>query len=209
MRYYDYRPPFTGWGKIQRFGNMTITEKIDGTNAAVVCTEEGYVYAQSRKRYVERGNDNFGFGGWVSDHKEQLFEELGPGVHFGEWWGYGIQRGYGIEEHRFSMFNTARWTSVYNDIVTKEQYTPWDAIDSLVGEDGYTFEALHRCTECDICYVVPVLQQYALDTSLIRITHARLKRMGSVAAPEFMAPEGIVVYHQGQLLKMNDAKEEG
>lgn len=35
--------------------------------------------------------------------------KLGEGRHFGEWWGKGIQRGYGLEERRFSLFNTARW----------------------------------------------------------------------------------------------------
>lgn len=39
-----------------------------------------------------------------------MFEALGEGVHFGEWWGNGIQRGYGLKEKRFSLFNTHRWT---------------------------------------------------------------------------------------------------
>ena len=34
---------------------------------------------------------------------------LGSGRHFGEWWGQGIQRGYGLEEKRFSLFNKHRW----------------------------------------------------------------------------------------------------
>ena len=36
--------------------------------------------------------------------------ELGVGQHFGEWWGFGIQRGYGLHERRFSLFNTGRWS---------------------------------------------------------------------------------------------------
>jgi hypothetical protein len=39
-----------------------------------------------------------------------MFEALGHGVHFGEWWGNGIQRGYELKEKRFSLFNTHRWT---------------------------------------------------------------------------------------------------
>jgi len=35
--------------------------------------------------------------------------ELGPGRHFGEWWGQGIQRGYGVGKKYFSLFNTHRW----------------------------------------------------------------------------------------------------
>jgi len=35
--------------------------------------------------------------------------KLGQGRHFGEWWGQGIQRNYGLKEKRFSLFNTTRW----------------------------------------------------------------------------------------------------
>jgi hypothetical protein len=35
--------------------------------------------------------------------------KLGPGYHYGEFWGKGIQRGYGLQEKRFSLFNTQRW----------------------------------------------------------------------------------------------------
>jgi hypothetical protein len=34
---------------------------------------------------------------------------LGPGRHFGEYWGRGIQRNYSLTERRFSLFNTSRW----------------------------------------------------------------------------------------------------
>lgn len=36
---------------------------------------------------------------------------LGVGRHYGEWWGQGIQRGYGMDEKVFSLFNTGRWNS--------------------------------------------------------------------------------------------------
>ena len=36
--------------------------------------------------------------------------KLGVGSHYGEWWGQGIQRNYGIDEKRFWLFNTARWS---------------------------------------------------------------------------------------------------
>lgn len=42
-------------------------------------------------------------------HKEELLK-LGPGTHYGEWWGLGIQRNYGLKEKRFSLFNTAKWS---------------------------------------------------------------------------------------------------
>lgn len=36
---------------------------------------------------------------------------LGPGYHYGEWWGAGIQRRYGLTgtDKRFSLFNVHRW----------------------------------------------------------------------------------------------------
>ena len=61
----------------------------------------------SRTRLVTPGKqtDNFGFAGWVRDNAEDL-AKLGPGRHFGEWYGQGIQRDYGLKEKRFALFNT-------------------------------------------------------------------------------------------------------
>lgn len=106
-------PTFTPWPKIARlFRPCVITEKIDGTNAAVVVTDDGHVWAQSRTRLITPGSDNFGFAAWVDANRDELME-LGPGHHFGEWYGSGIQRGYGLEkgEKRFMLFNTSRWCS--------------------------------------------------------------------------------------------------
>jgi hypothetical protein len=101
---------FKPWPKIARLNrDITITEKIDGTNAAVIVTEEGEVAAQSRTRIITPDADNFGFARWVAEHAETLVDLLGPGRHFGEWWGQGIQRRYGLTEKRFSLFNTARY----------------------------------------------------------------------------------------------------
>lgn len=101
---------FQPWPKIARLNrDVTITEKIDGTNAAVLITDEMEVAAQSRSRIITPEADNFGFARWVSENSEALIELLGPGRHFGEWWGQGIQRKYGLTEKRFSLFNTARF----------------------------------------------------------------------------------------------------
>ena len=53
-------------------------------------------------------DDNYGFARWVEGNKEELIK-LGPGRHFGEWFGFGIQRGYGLKEKKFALFNTKRW----------------------------------------------------------------------------------------------------
>jgi hypothetical protein len=94
------------------FRDMVVTEKIDGTNAAIGVTAAGAVYAQSRSRVITPDVDNFGFAQWVSDNAETLAADLGEGLHFGEWWGQGIQRGYGLTEKRFSLFNVKRWGDV-------------------------------------------------------------------------------------------------
>lgn len=100
---------FKAWPKIGRLRRgVTLTEKIDGTNACVIVTEDGRVAAQSRTRLITPEADNFGFARWVEEHKEEL-AALGPGYHYGEWWGLGIQRTYGLTEKRFSLFSTQRW----------------------------------------------------------------------------------------------------
>lgn len=103
-------PEFIEWPKIARLNReCVVTEKIDGTNAAVIVSDDGNeVFAQSRKRIITPESDNFGFARWVQENAEAL-TELGPGHHFGEWYGKGIQRGYGHEDKRFMLFNTARW----------------------------------------------------------------------------------------------------
>lgn len=121
---------FRGFPKIPRYSReCVITEKIDGTNASVIIVRadgqeslpggcavvtgaypEIYtVTAGSRNRLICPTDDNHGFAAWVWEHAEELVRGLGGGVHFGEWWGCGINRGYGLQEKRFSLFNTTRW----------------------------------------------------------------------------------------------------
>lgn len=102
---------FKPWPKITRVENRRkpiFTEKIDGTNACIVIGENGEFACQSRTRFIVPGDDNFGFAKWAYENMEEL-KKLGVGYHFGEWWGSGIQRGYDLQEKRFSLFNTRRW----------------------------------------------------------------------------------------------------
>lgn len=100
---------FVEFPKIARLSRQIIvTEKIDGTNASIYIGEDGEFLTGSRSRWITPENDNFGFSKWAHEHKDELLE-LGPGTHFGEWWGAGIQRRYGLAEKRFSLFNTFRW----------------------------------------------------------------------------------------------------
>jgi len=117
---------FQEFPKIPRLRrDCIITEKLDGTNAAIRIVENAKpddpnrlalldglaIYAQSRSRFVTTGADNYGFAKWVQDNAPSLIA-LGPGTHFGEWWGQGIQRGYNKKAKTFSLFNTDRWGSV-------------------------------------------------------------------------------------------------
>jgi hypothetical protein len=172
---------FRGFQKIARLRReMIITEKIDGTNAQIFITDTGEIHAGSRKRWITPQDDNFGFARWVAEHEQELLAGLGPGQHFGEWWGQGIQRGYDLKEKRFSLFNVSRWSKFEADPLND-------------GPD--------QCPEC--CDVVPTLYRGLFDTNSIATALTVLKNKGSYAAPGFLKPEGLVIYHvhSGQLFK--------
>lgn len=106
-------PEFIKWPKMGRFyKDVIITEKLDGTNAQILITEDGEVFAGSRTRWVVPGDDNFGFAAWVQENKNELIRCLGPGRHYGEWFGKDIQRGYGLQKKYFALFNVTRFTDV-------------------------------------------------------------------------------------------------
>lgn len=109
-RYSSQIPEFKPMPKIGRLSRgCTITEKIDGTNASIFISEDLSLFlVGSRTRWITPQSDNYGFARWAYEHKEELMK-LGPGHHFGEWWGAGIQRRYGLAEKRFSLFNVNRW----------------------------------------------------------------------------------------------------
>lgn len=180
---------FESFPKIPRLSReVIVTCKIDGTNASVCITPtetpysavvatvksplDGVIYdirAGSRNRWITPAHDNFGFAKWVVSNAYELVK-LGPGRHFGEWWGAGIQRGYGLTEKRFSLFNVDRW-----------------------GYPGFCEGKQESCPNC--CHMVPVLYSGDFDTAKIEDVLRGLAYSGSVAAPGFMQPEGVVIYH--------------
>lgn len=112
---------FEKFGKIPRYNReIIVTEKIDGTNAHIFITGEECepaeksliiaekdgltMYAGSRNRFIFPQSDNFGFALWAQENSGTLFG-LGKGRHYGEWWGQGIQRKYGQDSKRFTLFN--------------------------------------------------------------------------------------------------------
>jgi hypothetical protein len=164
---------FQGWPKTVRFENLfvVIEEKIDGTNAAIHIQDGKVVGVQSRKRLITPESDNFGFARWVMEREEALVEALGDGLHYGEFWGSGIQRTYGLTngDKRFSLFNSTRWASA-----------------------RYHFESL------DIgLSVVPTLFHGKVGPDGIEAVIERalllLGYEGSQARPGYTNPEGIIV----------------
>lgn len=173
----DVYPAFPKIARLKR--GIVITEKIDGTNALVHVANDGTVRAGSRTRWITPESDNFGFARWVADHVDEL-RTLGPGHHYGEWWGQGIQRRYGLEEKRFSLFNATRWNK----------------------------EPPPAC-----CHVVPLLYAGPMGGAVDECLE-RLRVEGSLAAPGFMNPEGIIVFHSAasKLFKVtldNDGEPKG
>lgn len=157
---------FVPFPKLPRLSRgMVVTEKIDGTNASVHIGEDGEFLVGSRTRWITPESDNFGFAAWAYGHRDELVELLGHGTHFGEWWGSGIQRRYGLDHKRFSLFNTGRWEDIER------------VSDGLV-------------------HCVPVLYQGPFSVGKVDEWLHFLHRHGSEAAPGFMKPEGVVVFHE-------------
>ena len=171
---------FTGFPKIARLNRKVIvTEKIDGTNAQIKITEDGRFLVGSRNRWITPEDDNFGFAAWAHDNKTQLMN-LGVGSHFGEWWGGGIQRGYGLkQEKRFSLFNVQRWCLAGGDRLI------------IPNENPHTVKYQDYLPEC--CGLVPVLGVGDFNETNKQIE--RLKREGSQASLGYMNPEGVVAFH--------------
>lgn len=184
---------FVEFPKIPRLNReIIVTEKIDGTNAHVWIelwdvyvhnlghtsgwpTDQEYMRVEldgfdyvmaagSRTRWLSHKEDNHGFWKWVDANKNEL-ARMGPGRHYGEWWGSGIQRGYGLVkgEKRFSLFNVERWGD--------------------------------QATRPTCCHVVPLIARGPFKIDLIDGCVDDLRTNGSLASPGFMRPEGVIIFH--------------
>ena len=172
---------FTQFPKMARLQReVIVTEKIDGSNAQVFITDDGKMRFGSRTRWITTEDDNFGFARWATDHKDELMQ-LGPGRHFGEWWGRGIQRNYGLSYRRFSLFNVIRWCP------------HGEEPKQIPTADPRTIKMQDVLPAC--CHLVPILWQGLFSTAEATIQLWELGQTGSKAAPGFMNPEGIVVFH--------------
>jgi len=205
---------FQEFEKIARLNReVIVTEKIDGTNGQVhIRPAEGselemgydtqvsidgvahYLRAGSRSRWVLHlgSDDNHGFGRWVHANAHEL-AGLGAGAHFGEWWGSGIQRKYGLAEKRWSLFNVGRWLR-----------DPGEMLREPIPEGD------KRAYAPACCHVVPILAQGVGMHATVEEALDRLRMNGSEAAPGFSKPEGIVAFHTAarQLFKVTLERDE-
>ena len=159
------------------------------------------MFAASRNRWLTTGkqNDNHAFAYWVKENAEELFQ-LGPGRHFGEWYGKGIQRGYGIEEKRWALFNVSKWAKRNNGVYLNDL------------REKTNNPKLEYCPNC--CEVVPILYEGMFDTQMIDIVLHQLEREGSRAVPGYFDVEGVCIFHtaSGQYFKktiVGDDKPKG
>lgn len=192
---------FEPWPKIPRLRrDILITEKIDGTNAQVSIRPWGLgdvdpdidMYAEdddfdswairagSRKRWLTTTSDNFGFRAWVHEHRHVLAQTLGEGRHYGEWYGQGIQRGYGLDQRYFALFNAYRWREIDSKRPTASILAP-PILEAAVR---------HRIN----LWVVPVLYVGPWSEDAINSALDHLGRATSYAG--YGPAEGIVVYHR-------------
>lgn len=197
--------PFNKMPRLNR--SCIVTEKIDGTNAQVVVWDDCeagpipavpwvrqcgrlFIAAGSRSRWITPESDNYGFAKWVLEHAEQL-ATLGPGRHFGEWWGSGVNRGYGLlnGERRFSLFNASRWN--------REIFSQNEAHRLGEQADRPNGDVVLRpfVAPPDCCSVVPVLWRGIFSSNTVNGICMNLAKTGSKAAPGYDKPEGVVVFH--------------
>jgi hypothetical protein len=118
------------------------------------------------------GCDNYGFGNFVLRNYPTL-ARLGYGRHFGEWFGQGIQRGYGLDTKMFALFRVPPGVDLTNFPLGNVTQVP----------------------------VLGVYETF--DTEQLANHLADLQINGSVMVRGWHAPEGIVAYHarSGQLFK--------
>ena len=178
---------FEHWPKIARASNLQcrITEKIDGTNAQIYIpggdapNPIGFLVG-SRNRWITPESDNYGFARWAYENAGLLLR-LGPGRHYGEWWGAGIQRGYGMTTKQFSLFDAFRWTP--ERLAERE-------LDLVV-------QAVPILASCSIGELASTMNE----------VESRQLKYGSVASPSYMFPEGYVVEVAGTRFKVTDGRQ--
>lgn len=175
--------------EIERFIDkhcLSDLEEIKKSHLYENMTNQLFIFAGSRKRWLSvdngKGCDNHGFARWVKENTEELLE-LGEGRFYGEFYGKGINRNYGLDHKRFALFNVGKWHK-------NGEEPRLISINSQTKEEKYTIPA-PKC-----CETVPILYEGMFNTITIDTILFKLKRHGSYAVPRFMKPEGICILHK-------------
>lgn len=159
---------FKPFPKISREVTVRVTQKIHGTNAQIVVSDDGTVRAGSRNRWITPEHDNYGFAAWVHDNSDALPQLLGRGTHYGEWAGPGINSGEGLSKRTLVLFDCWRYPSL--DI--EPHGLPLRTVPLL-------FEAVCRIDDLPFAPITACIND--------------LRANGSKLVPGFMRPEGVVV----------------
>lgn len=193
------------------------SEKLHGSNAAMVYLNEGTTYFQSRERILTIESDNAGFYMWGERSKADLLKTVDeaksllmaetpelanlPIILFGEWCGGSIQKGVALNHlpKQFVIFNIT--------VVSGKQYVEFteDQIKSVVQRTDeirciYDFETWE--IEIDFNRPQDFQNQLVEITLSVEEESPFAKRLGVVKAEGVSTiGEGVVWWHHGSNLK--------
>ena len=172
---------FQEFPKMSRLSReIIVTEKIDGTNASITITntvidkypEDSNIIATLDGFNIRTGSRTR----WITPKDDNfgssnwVFANKEEIVKLGEGTHFGEWWGSGIQRG-YELPKGEKRFSLFNTFRWSSELRP------------------------SCCSVVPVLYQGLFETNRIEQALFELKQAGSVAAPRFMKPEGVVVFH--------------
>lgn len=179
---------FQAFPKIARLSReMIITEKIDGTNGVIAISEFGDFCVGSRNKWIVKLNaDN-----------ENCMEDVPDNAGFRAW----------AVANKDSLMNLGVGYH-YGEWWGKGIQRGYDLSEkrfSLFNVSRWNWDNIPEC-----CDVVPTLYIGNFDTAPVSVALSTLERLGSAAAPGYMNPEGVVVFHTagGYLFKKTIKNDE-
>jgi hypothetical protein len=172
---------FQPFQKIPRLKqNCVITEKIDGTNAQIVIQDGEITRIGSRSRWITPGKSTDNYGFAQWVHNNK--HEL---LRLGDGTHFGEWWGNGIQR---------------NYDLKEKRFSLFN-----VGRWRDQMSELPKCVS-----LVPTIYEGAFSDAAVDRALETLRRDGSFAAPGFIRPEGIIIYHVASrnLFKVTLEKDE-
>jgi len=173
---------FNGFKKIPRlYRECIVSEKIDGTNAQInIIHADDYntIYGKLDSNPIAVQNDCYMFAGsrtrWITPENDN----------------YGFARWVKENSEELFLLGQGSHFGEWWGSGIQRGYEMTKKIFSL-----FNVRIWNNQTKPSCCSVVPVLYNGVFDQSRIQECVDTLTREGSIAAPGYMNPEGIVVYH--------------